>query len=113
MATDGQQAVMQREETEQTAGLPTPASSETVRPSWAERMKAHLMVDVDADFSTLPLSAFCFMTGFVSDLSIAAEIAVVEQVATDRLVNIQRMLHLVCIPDRSVPLLPPISISIH
>jgi len=62
----------QKEETGQQPTLPTPASSETVRLSLTQRIKEHLSVDVDADYSTVPLSAFCFMTGYIDSLTFSA-----------------------------------------
>ncbi|KZT52806.1 hypothetical protein CALCODRAFT_501878 [Calocera cornea HHB12733] len=51
--------------------LPAPASSPQRAPL-GQRIYEHLNADVDADLSTVPLSIFCFMTGFIDALTFSA-----------------------------------------
>lgn len=60
--------------------LPTPATaSHSPLPimdlSWlrsGDRFKAHLMGSVDPEASTIPLSLYCFMTGFIDSITFSA-----------------------------------------
>jgi len=63
-----------------TDGLPVPASSSPSASSsrsslWAVApggLKEHLMTQVDPDLSTIPLAAYCFMTGWIDAICFSA-----------------------------------------
>ncbi|OCH88541.1 hypothetical protein OBBRIDRAFT_795162 [Obba rivulosa] len=75
-------AEQKAEASAQRDGLPRPVSSDTQSTAldtvrlWFSPTtvftKAHVMGDVDPVQSTLPLSAYCFMTGFIDSISFSA-----------------------------------------